>query len=56
MAVCGSPASHDVARTVKWLNNNPRELITGGAAQLRVWEFDLEKRKARRAARPQASS
>lgn len=47
LAVCGSPASHDVAHTCKWLNNNPRELITGGAAQLRVWEFSLETRKVR---------
>jgi len=36
-AVCGSPASHDVATTVTWLNLSETSLVTGGANHLRVW-------------------
>mmetsp|Transcript_24667 Transcript_24667/g.53859 ORF Transcript_24667/g.53859 Transcript_24667/m.53859 type:complete len:640 (-) Transcript_24667:151-2070(-) len=47
LAICGSPASHDVAFAVKWLNCSDTTLVTGGAAQLRVWDFDVANRKVR---------
>jgi len=46
-AVCGSPASHDVATTVTWLNLSETSLVTGGANHLRVWDFDPGNRKVR---------
>ena len=47
MAICGSPASHDAALTCKWLNHSETTLVTGGIAQLRVWDFDPVNRKVR---------
>uniref|UniRef100_A0A7S0ILU1 Cilia- and flagella-associated protein 52 n=1 Tax=Calcidiscus leptoporus TaxID=127549 RepID=A0A7S0ILU1_9EUKA len=47
MAICGSPASHDVATTCTWLNTTEAALVTGGVNQLRVWDFDPEHRKVR---------
>jgi len=47
LAICGSPASHDKATTVTWLNQSETALVTGGVAQLRVWDFDPANRKVR---------
>ena len=46
-AVCGSPASHDRANTVKWLNNTDDSLVTGGINALRMWTLDTVNRKVR---------
>jgi len=50
MAICGSPASHDATTALTWLNGDDageRTLVTGGVAQLRVWDFDCMNRKVR---------
>ena len=44
-AVCGSPASHDTANTVKWMNKSDTSLVTGGINALRMWQFDPPARK-----------
>jgi WD40 repeat protein len=46
-AVCGSPAAHDTANTVKWMNTSDLALVTGGIHTLRMWEFDPPARKVR---------
>jgi len=46
-AICGSPAAHDTALTVKWLNNSDTTLVTGGIKNLRVWDLDPVNRKVR---------
>lgn len=46
-AVCGSPAAHDTALTVTWLNNSEHSLVTGGIKVLRFWDLDPENRKVR---------
>jgi len=46
-AVCGSPAAHDTANTVKWMNTSDAQLVTGGIHTLRMWQFDLTARKLR---------
>lgn len=47
MAICGSPAAHDTALCVKWLNHTNQTLVTGGIAALRVWDLDPVNRKVR---------
>jgi len=47
MAICGSPAAHDVAFSCMWLNTSQTCLVTCGKNQLRVWEFDASNRKVR---------
>ena len=44
-AICGSPAAHDTALTVKWMNTSNTSLVTGGIKQLRIWELDPIARK-----------
>ena len=46
-AVCGSPASHDKANTVKWMNTSDKALVTGGINALRMWTLDVVNRKVR---------
>jgi len=46
-AICGSPASHDKANTVKWMNTTDRQLVTGGIGNLRIWNLDIQQRKIR---------
>jgi len=46
-AVCGSPASHDSALTLKWMNTTSTQLVTGGIKALRMWSFDFSARKVR---------
>jgi len=46
-AICGSPAAHDSCLTVKWMNNDPQKLVTGGLKALRMWSLDTEGRKVR---------
>jgi len=46
-AVCGSPAAHDAAKTLKWMNNVEDKLVTGGIQTLRMWSFDVVARKVR---------
>ena len=47
LAVCGSPASHDKANTVKWMNTSDAALVTGGINALRMWTLDAVNRKVR---------
>jgi len=47
LAVCGSPAGHDSAKCVKWLNTTDNQLVSGGIKHLRRWEFDVTSRKVR---------
>jgi WD40 repeat protein len=46
-AICGSPAAHDTALTVKWMNTSDLSLVTGGMKALRMWSLDPENRKVR---------
>jgi len=46
-AVCGSPAAHDSAKCVKWMNTSDTSLVSGGIKQLRRWDFDAMNRKVR---------
>jgi len=50
-AICGSPAAHDTAVTLKWMNNvdpsKPPALVTGGIKALRMWDLDEINRKVR---------
>ena len=39
-AVCGSPAGPDSGLSIKWLNQRPDRLVTGGNFHLRVWQVD----------------
>lgn len=45
--ICGSPASNDLSYFVKWFNESPFSLVTGGSYNLRVWSLDVEHRKIR---------
>ena len=48
--ICGSPASHDTAATLTWLNCEDAgecTLVTGGVGHLRVWHFDRVHGKVR---------
>lgn len=45
--ICGSTAANDMALTVRFFNNRDDMLVTGGAYNLRVWQFDLPNRKIR---------
>ena len=46
-AICGSPAAHDTALTIKWMNTSDTSLVTGGIKALRMWALDPENRKVR---------
>jgi len=46
-AICGSPAAHDTALTVCWLNQSDLGLVTGGIKALRMWSLNPEARKVR---------
>jgi len=46
-AICGSPAAHDTALTIKWMNNSDTSLVTGGIKALRMWALDPVNRKVR---------
>ena len=46
-AICGSPAAHDTALTVTWLNQSDLGLVTGGIKALRMWSLNPEARKVR---------
>jgi WD40 repeat protein len=46
-AICGSPAAHDTALTVKWFNLTDCTLVTGGIGALRMWDLNIENRKVR---------
>jgi len=46
-AICGSPAAHDTALTVRWLNTTDAALVTGGIKALRMWSLDVVHRKVR---------
>jgi len=45
--ICGSPAANDLTYFVKFLNNDPYSLVTGGSYNLRVWSLHLQERKIR---------
>ena len=42
--ICGSPAANDLTYFVKFLNNDPYSLVTGGSYNLRVWSLHLQER------------
>lgn len=44
-AICGSPAASHSAKTLTWFNHNNSKLVTGGEYNLRIWDFDSDKRK-----------
>ena len=46
-AICGSPAAHDTALTITWMNNSDTSLVTGGIKALRMWALDPVNRKVR---------
>ncbi|KAL1525886.1 hypothetical protein AB1Y20_020714 [Prymnesium parvum] len=46
-AICGSPAAHDTALTVTWLNRSEFDLVTGGIKALRMWTLNPDARKVR---------
>jgi len=46
-AICGSPAAHDTALTLKWMNTSDTALVTGGIKALRMWDLDTVNRKVR---------
>lgn len=43
--ICGSPAANDLTYFVKFFNNDPYALVTGGSYNLRVWSLDVDNRK-----------
>ncbi len=45
--ICGATAANETALTVRWFNTTADMLVTGGAYNLRVWQFDLPNRKIR---------
>jgi len=45
--ICGSPAANDLTKVVKFLNNSNNKFVTGGNYNLRIWQIDVENRKAK---------
>jgi WD40 repeat protein len=47
VAICGSPAAHDLALAVVWAKSSDDTIITAGRENLRVWTLDVQERKVR---------
>lgn len=47
VAICGSPAAHDIALAVVWAKTSDDTIITAGRENMRVWSLDVHDRKVR---------
>lgn len=47
VAICGSPAAHDIALAVAWSKTSDETIVTAGRENLRVWSFEVNERKVR---------